>query len=308
LHVPVMVAEVLEGLGPKPGESCLDGTLGAGGHAAAILARTAPDGILLGLDRDSEAVSRAAGRLKEFEGRCVLRCGNFASAREIAREAGVNKVDLVLLDLGISSDQLDSSGRGFSFREDGPLDMRMDRTSGGQSAADLVGTLGEDELRGLIAEYGEDRNARRIARAIVAEREKAGIAGTLQLAGLIERVCGRRERIHPATRTFQALRMAVNSELESLEAGLEAGIGLLVDGGRMAVISFHSLEDRIVKNVFRKHEGRWVSLQEGGRRWEGQEPRLRRLTGGCVRPGEAEIGANPRARSAKLRIVERIAA
>jgi 16S rRNA (cytosine1402-N4)-methyltransferase len=214
-------------------------------------------------------------------------------------------VDGILLDIGISSNQLDDAERGFSFMRDGPLDMRMNRGKA-RTAADLLNTLSEADLAGLLRRYGEEPRARAIARRVVEQRQQALFVRTPQLADLVMGVYGgRRGRIHPATQTFQALRIAVNGELEALEQGLEAGLGLLAPGGRMLVISFHSLEDRIVKHFFAEHQGRWESLAEGGRKWIGSTPQVEVLTRRPVMASDEECLVNPRARSAKLRAAER---
>jgi len=224
----------------------------------------------------------------------------------IASRHGIRKVDGVLLDLGVSSDQLDCAERGFSFDRDGPLDMRMDAKSK-PTAADIVNTAPEGELADLLWRWGEERRSRRIARAIVHERGRGRIDSTLALARVVTTaVGGRRGKRHPATRTFQALRMAVNEELKCLEAGLEAGIDLLKEGGRIAVISFHSLEDRVVKECFRRHAGRFESLAAGGEEWRGTLPALELVNRRPTRPSGAEMAANPRSRSAKLRVAERV--
>jgi len=306
MHKAVLVEETLRELDPGPGRRCVDGTVGGGEHARAILERTSPDGFLLGIDRDAEALERARSRLSGFSGRFELAQGDYADMAGFVKKIGWQAVDVMLLDLGVSSDQLDTPSRGFSFRHDGPLDMRMDRAAG-PTAADLVNSLEEAELRLILRDFGEERNAGRIAAAIARERRGGRIETTARLAEIVEKAAGRGGgRIHPATRTFQALRIAVNGELESLERGLCAGLELLAPGGRMAVISFHSLEDRLVKAFFAAHAGRWESLQQGGREWKGAEPRVNLLTKRCVTPGAAEVGANPRSRSAKLRAVERV--
>jgi len=308
MHKAVLVEETLRALDPGPGQRCVDGTVGSGEHACAILERTSPGGLLLGIDRDREALERARRRLSGFSGRFELVRGDYADMAEFVRKIGWTAVDGILLDLGVSSDQLDTPSRGFSFRHDGPLDMRMDPTAGA-TAADLVNMLEESELRRLIRDFGEERNAGRIAAAIARERRGGRIETTARLAAVVEKAAGRgKGRIHPATRTFQALRIAVNGELESLERGLRAGLDLLRPGGRMAVISFHSLEDRLVKTLFAEHAGKWESLQQGGRAWKGAEPRVNLRTKRCVTPGGAEVDGNPRSRSAKLRAVERVQA
>ncbi len=311
MHEPVLLAESLDFLNVRQGGAYIDGTVGGGGHARAILERAMPGGTVLGIDRDREALARldassGAASGGRFGSGLALAHGNFADMATLARARGIEAVDGILLDLGVSSDQLDTGERGFSFMKDAPLDMRMDRSAEG-TAEEWIRTLPESELARIIREYGEERMARRIARVIVEERLRRPLKTTGQLASLICRATGRRTgRIHPATRTFQALRMAVNGELDSLRAGLTAGLDLLKAGGRMVAISFHSLEDREVKRRFRSHAGRQVSLQSGGSAWEGIEPRVRILTRKPVAAGAAERAANPRARSAKLRAVERV--
>lgn len=306
MHRSVLVKEVIEALGVKPGGIYIDGTVGSGGHARAILDATGDAGFVLGMDRDREAIGRAGKALEEFGNRLRLCHGNFADLGRLAGEAGIGAVDGILLDLGVSSDQLETPGRGFSFRDDGPLDMRMD-ASRGETAADVVSRMSEDELKALLQEYGEEPIAGRIAKAIGRERERGPLLTTGQLADIVVRAYGgKRGRIHPATRVFQALRIQVNDELGALKRGLADGLNLLAVGGRMAVISFHSLEDRLVKRCFAAHAGRWESLPAGGRRWEGEDPAVRWIV---HKPREAsgpERDGNPRARSAKLRAVERI--
>jgi 16S rRNA (cytosine1402-N4)-methyltransferase len=282
-HKPVLLAEAMELLAVKPGGFYVDGTVGLAGHAAEILRRSAPGGRLLGLDRDSEALQRAHDALAPFGERARLQHADY---RELP-QLGAPAPDGVLLDLGVSSLQLDAPERGFSFRTDGPLDMRMDR-SGGATAEDAVNRLPEAELADLIYRYGEERASRRIARAIVEARRRTRLRGTQELAELVRRVVRGRSRIDPATRTFQALRIHVNRELEGLAAGVAAIARLLAAGGRLVVISFHSLEDREVKGSFR----------ELGR--EG----FRILTRKPVRPGPDELRLNPRSRSARLRALE----
>jgi 16S rRNA (cytosine1402-N4)-methyltransferase len=307
MHKPVMLQEVVELLGIEPGGLYIDGTLGGGGHTEAILAKSQPGGRVLGVDRDPEALARTAERLSTFGSAAILEKGNFAEMKEIAERRDFRQVDAVLLDLGMSSNQLDSPRRGFSFLRDGPLDMRMD-PSQETTAANLVNGMEERRLADLIRELGEEPCARRIAHRIVQERSKSPIETTGRLASMIEEVCGRRGRTHPATRTFQALRMAVNEEIESLREGLDAALSLVVPGGRIAVITFHSIEDREVKHFFARHAGRWESLPEGGERWIGEEPAVRLVTRKPVAPAEEEVKDNPRARSAKLRVAERLAA
>ena len=306
MHKPVLLKETVDSLAVKPGGVYIDGTLGRAGHAREILARAGTGARLVGIDRDTQALTDSAERLGRVPGvSLTLVHGCHGSIAQIVRAEGIDAVDGVLLDLGVSSPQLDEADRGFSFRADGPLDMRMDR-SRGETAADLVATRSEDELAALLRTLGEEPNARRIAKAIVQARAVARIETTAQLAALVERTVGRSGAHHPATRTFQAIRMAVNDELGELERALAGGLGLLKPGGRFAVITFESLTDRTVKRFFAAHAGRMVSLQQGGERWEGCLPKVRLLTRHAVTASDEEIAENPRARSAKLRAIERI--
>ena len=307
MHQPVLLKEVIELMGVKPGGRYIDGTVGAGGHASAIMEKAGFGGQLLGIDRDAAALARTAEKLSKWGSGCVLEQGDFADMIAMAERHDLKDVDGVLLDLGMSSDQVDSPERGFSFLQDGPLDMRMD-LSQELTAAKLVNEIGEPALADLLWRLGEEAASRRIAKRICEERARRPIETTAQLAEIVsEAMGGRRGRIHPATRTFQALRMAVNSELESLERGLDAALNLVAPGGRVAVISFHSLEDRVVKQKFVGHAGRWESLPAGGRHWVGERPAVRRITRKPVTASDGELAENPRARSAKLRVVERVA-
>ncbi|MFN3409250.1 MAG: 16S rRNA (cytosine(1402)-N(4))-methyltransferase RsmH [Limisphaerales bacterium] len=303
-HQPVMLAEVLEALRPRRGGVYADGTLGGAGHAAAILAASAPDGRLFGCDRDAGALAAAQDRLAEFAGRCELRAGNFS---ELATWVPAGSCDGVLLDLGVSSPQLDEPERGFSFQHDGPLDMRMDRSQP-LTAAELVNTAPAAELARIFWEYGDERDARRIARAIEQDRRATPFTTTRQLAELIERLQPRAGRkTHPATRVFQALRIAVNDELGSLARGLAGALTILKPGGRLAVITFHSLEDRLVKQTLREW-ARDYEFDGPVDRPELRRPRVplaRLVTRKAVMPGAAEIAANPRSRSAQLRVAEK---
>ena len=307
-HRPVMPAEVLEYLSPRPGGVYVDGTLGGAGHARLILEATSPDGMLIGFDRDPAALEVARERLASFGERFRPVPGNFSEMGRVLAELGVDGVDGFLLDVGVSSHQLDTAERGFSFLTDAPLDMRMNTLVPG-TAADLVNDLNEHELARIIKEYGEERWARRIASFIVKARVDGPIERTLQLVDIIKGAIPRgawEERIHPATRTFQALRIAVNDELGSLERGLESALGLLRPGGRGVVISFHSLEDRIVKTMFRRYAQGCTCPKELPRCVCGGVPRLRILTGRPVVAGDVEVAENPRARSAKLRAAEKL--
>ena len=296
-HIPVLLNETVDALSVKPGGRYVDGTLGRAGHTREIIAR---GGTVLGIDRDEAAIA-AGERLKvEFEGRLEVAYGNHGDLKRIANEKGWQEVDGILLDLGVSSPQLDEAGRGFSFLREGPLDMRMDR-SRGISAADLVNGESAERLEEIFREWGEEPNARRIAKAIAARR---GFKTTIELADFIEKTVGRRGGHHPATRVFQALRMEVNDEMGELERALEGGIELLASGGRFAVITFESLTDRVVKRFFAEHVGKEVSLQQGGSEWKGSLPRAVAVTKKAVTATEAEVDVNPRSRSAKLRVIE----
>ena len=306
-HTPVLRDEVLAGLAIRPGGRYCDGTFGRGGHTAAILGALGPSGRVVAIDRDPDAI-RAGQRRFEGESRLTLVRGSFGPLEERVRAAGIEgELDGVLLDLGVSSPQLDEARRGFSFMQDGPLDMRMDNEAG-QGAAQWLAKAGEREIAAVLSELGEERFARRIARAVVAARAVEPILGTGQLADIVAAAVPTREPgKHPATRTFQAIRIHVNRELEQLEQALPQAVRLLAPGGRLCVISFHSLEDRIVKRFIRREE-------QGDPVYAGlpnvpahARPRLERV-GGKVVASEAEVAANPRARSAVLRIAEKVAA
>lgn len=304
-----MPDEVVRFLAPKPGGIYLDGTLGGGGHAALIAERCIPEGgVLIGIDQDREALEAAGRRLAGYESGVRLLHGNFSELERHLATLGIERLDGFLLDLGVSSHQLDSAGRGFSFQQDAPLDMRMD-TSSGATAAELLNGLPEQELERIIRDYGEERWARRIAAFIVKARGTAPLERTLQLADIVKGAIPKakwEERIHPATRTFQALRIAVNRELESLEQGLRAAIERLNPEGRGVVISFHSLEDRIVKQTFRDYASGCICPRHLPLCVCGRKPRVRLLTGRPVTATEEEIAGNPRARSAKLRAIEKL--
>jgi 16S rRNA (cytosine1402-N4)-methyltransferase len=301
-----MLEECLEGLITDPAGTYVDGTLGNAGHAAAIFERLEKGGILVGFDRDIDAIERIKPRLQSGDGKRVeLVHDNYANMADQLDRLGIKKVHGILLDLGVSSFQLDIADRGFSFQQDGPLDMRMDRSQG-QSAAELVKTASEQELADIIYRYGEDRASRRIARAIVEARAKVEIETTAQLAGIVERAKGGRrgKKTHPATQTFQALRMAVNDELAGIEAVLESMVDRVEAGGRMVVLTFHSLEDRLVKQFFNRHVPREESLQQGGVRRIFEEPPVKWIWKKPLVASDEEQAVNPRSRSAKLRAVE----
>jgi 16S rRNA (cytosine1402-N4)-methyltransferase len=294
LHAPVLLDEVMEWLQPRPGGLFCDATVGMGGHARAILERTAPDGRLIGIDRDADAIATARLALQGFGDRVTLVHAPFARARAVLEELGVVAVDGFLVDLGVSSPQLDRPERGFSFRSNGPLDMRMDQSSG-ETLADLLRRVDEGELEHIIREYGEERYARRIANAIINARDTLGTTG--ELAAVVTRAMPHHERHkNPATRTFQALRIVLNDELGQLNQFLDGVTDCLKPGGRLCIIAFHSLEDRIAKRRLRVLAGR-----EGG-----GPARLRILTKHVVIAGQEERDRNPRSRSAKLRAAERI--
>jgi 16S rRNA (cytosine1402-N4)-methyltransferase len=302
-HVPVLLQETIEMLQPRPGGRYIDGTLGAGGHAAAILQASMPDGRLLAFDRDPEAIEFAQRRLGDLAARAVFVNASFAAVGELAPAYGFAPADGILLDLGLSSRQLADPGRGFSFLQEGPLDMRFDPAQP-VTAADLVNELPEAELADIFWRYGEERHSRKVARAIIANRP---VTTTTQLAQLVADHSGRRTgRIHPATRIFQALRIAVNEELAALESVLPAAVDLLGGGGRLAVISFHSLEDRIVKLFMRDQSRDCVCPPKQPVCTCAVTPRLRLLARKAVKASEAEIARNPRSRSARLRGAEKL--
>jgi 16S rRNA (cytosine1402-N4)-methyltransferase len=307
MHIPVLLAPILAHLIPPERDRAalhaLDGTVGAGGHSAALL--DAGVGSLLGLDLDPAALALAAETLAPFGDRAALTHGSYADMTAAAAAHGWDTVDLILLDLGVSSMQLDTPERGFAFRHDAPLDMRFDPTSPDMTAADLVNTLAAEALADILFRFGEERESRRIARAIIAARP---INTTRELAAAVESAIPRRfwGDIHPATRTFQALRIAVNDELAAVERGIEAGLTLLAPGGRMGVISFHSLEDRIVKDAFRLAATDCICPPHVPICVCGHQASVRLVARKPITADEEEIAANPRSRSAKLRVVEKL--
>jgi len=302
LHQPVLYHEIIHALQPKNAGRYVDGTLGAGGHARGILEACAPDGCLLGLDVDPQALALARETLAPYGERARLIQTSYDSLTQTLHEIGWDEVDGILLDLGLSSMQLDTPERGFSFQQDAPLDMRFDPDSP-TTAADLVNTLPQDELADLIYRYGEERASRRIAQAILMARP---LQTTRQLAAVIEAVLPRKGHIHPATKTFQALRIAVNEELDRVENVLPQAVAALKTGGRLAIISFHSLEDRIVKAYFRRESRDCICPPKQPVCTCGHIATLKEISRKPIIPGEAEIIANPRARSAKLRIAEKL--
>jgi len=309
-HLPVMANEVCDLLAIRPGMRVLDATLGLGGHALAMFERAGGDLEIVGLDRDKEALAMAKENLREYAGAVTVRETCFSRFPEALAERGWNGVDAILADLGVSSIQLDVAGRGFSFVADGPLDMRMGTSDGSLPAKNIINSWSYERLRDLIRDMGEEPQAGRIARAIVNEREKKPLETTLELAGLVERAYPAKWRAtarnHPATRTFQALRMAVNHEMEELEEFLDNVVDALNPGGRVAVISFHSLEDRLVKHAFRHEATGCICPPRQPLCACGHKARLRVLTKRPLTPSDEETAANPRARSAKLRGAERL--
>jgi 16S rRNA (cytosine1402-N4)-methyltransferase len=298
-HLSVLLEEAMAWLAPKPGGRYCDATLGAGGHAFAVLERSSPDGRVIGLDRDPAALATAGARLESFGERVSLVHARFSAARVVLERLGMIPVDGFLVDLGVSSPQLDRPERGFSFRTDGPLDMRMDPTTG-ETAAELLRRVDEDELTRIIREQGEERHAARVARAIIEARRAGPVETTGKLAAIVARAIPRHEYgKNPATRTFQALRITVNDELGEIERFLEVAADCLRPGGRLVVIAFHSLEDRIVKRRLRELAGR-------GGPGSSDPAVLRLLTKHVVVPGDEERRSNPRARSARLRAAERL--
>jgi len=305
-HIPVMLKEVLSTLAPREGGRYLDGTFGGGGYARAIL--SAARCTLYAIDRDPDAIARGAALAADFPGQLVLVEGRFGEMLELLASHDVAQLDGVVLDLGVSSFQIDQAERGFSFRADGPLDMRMEKQ--GRSAAELVNRLPEAELATILWELGEERHSRRIARAIVAARQEAPIETTGRLVQIIHSVMPRDPSgIDSATRSFQALRLAVNDELGEVERGLAAATKLLAPGGRLVVVAFHSLEDRIVKRFMQQAAGRAPGASRHAPAAilaPRAAPEFRLLTTNALRPGEAETAANPRARSARLRALEKL--
>ncbi|WP_417458612.1 16S rRNA (cytosine(1402)-N(4))-methyltransferase RsmH [Kordiimonas sp.] len=311
-HIPVLLDEVVDAMAPRDGEVYVDGTFGAGGYTRAVL--QSADCRVVAIDRDPDAIKRSEALKDEFGDRFQILDGCFGDMASLLPEAGFDNVHGVMLDIGVSSFQLDEAERGFSFMADGPLDMRMGRA--GESAADVVNTYGEEELADIIYNYGEERKSRRVAAAIVKDRATIPFKRTKQLADMIERVLGRppmkkgQRAVHPATRTFQALRIHVNDELGELRRGLEGAEAILSEHGRLVVVSFHSLEDRIVKNFMAERSGQ----QAGGSRHmpgpidAGPAPTFKLKNKGAVKPGEEEVGRNPRSRSSRLRVAIRTGA
>lgn len=310
-HRPVLLAETLEALAPRPGGHYIDANLGGGGHAEAVLEASAPNGRLLGIDADREAIERTRERLARFGSRLTTFHGSNARMNEAAHEARFDRADGIVFDLGLSSDQLADRGRGFGIRTGGTLDLRFD-PSRGVSAAELLAGIERRELQRLLREYGEEPHAARIARAVVERRAVAPIRTSEELASLVESCIpgrsGRPPRIHPATRTFQALRIAVNDELEALGRALEASLALLADGGRVVVLTYHSLEDRIVKRAFAAAVRGCTCPPRAPACACGNRPTLRLINRKPLVPSDAEVERNPRSRSAKLRAAERLAA
>ena len=308
-HKSVLLDEILGFLELNEQSVVIDATLGLGGHTEAIL-QASPFVEVIGIDQDTAALKIAGERLSKFGSRFRSFHSNFSEIAEVARDANLDAVDAIIADLGVSSMQLDDAGRGFSFRSDATLDMRMDPTSGSQPAAELLETLEEDQIANLIYKYGEERKSRRIAKWIVERREKGEpIQTTAELAALVQRAVGRspKDKIHPATRTFQALRIAVNDELGILDKFIIDSVDLLKPKGTFCVITFHSLEDRIVKQAFQKLAGKCFCPPRIPRCVCGAEKRVEILTRKPVVPTEAEMDANPRSRSAKLRVCRKLA-
>lgn len=304
-HVPVMLAEALQYLAPRDGGRYLDATFGGGGYTQAIL--EAARCTVFAIDRDPDAIARGAALVERYGARLQLIAGRFSDLVALLNAQGVSSLDGLVFDLGVSSFQLDEAERGFSFRAEGPLDMRMERE--GLSAADLVARLSEAELATILRDFGEERHARRVARAIVAARREAPITTTAALAAIVRRAVPRSaDGIDPATRSFQALRIAVNQELAEIEAGLQAAIAMLAPGGRLVAVAFHSLEDRIVKRTLAAASGRGPrpGRHDPAALLPAPPPSLRLLTRDAVAPGEAECRTNPRARSARLRAAEKL--
>ncbi|MCL2111128.1 MAG: 16S rRNA (cytosine(1402)-N(4))-methyltransferase RsmH [Clostridiales bacterium] len=310
-HESVLLNETVDGLKPRPGGIYCDGTLGGGGHAALICEKAGDGGILVGIDRDGEAVFAAQEALRPYRLRKIFRKTSFENIKTVLAEEKIHALDGAVLDLGVSSRQLDEAGRGFSYMQDGPLDMRMDggTESDGLTAEDVVNGYSEQELHRIIREYGEERWAKRIASFIADGRKRGRIQSTGELTEIVKRAipaAARREGPHPAKRTFQAIRIEVNDELGALQRGIGAFIDVLKPGGRVAIITFHSLEDRIVKDAFRSREDPCACPKGAPICTCGKAPDARRITKKPVLPSAEEVEMNPRARSAKLRILEKL--
>ncbi|MDD2649326.1 MAG: 16S rRNA (cytosine(1402)-N(4))-methyltransferase RsmH [Eubacteriales bacterium] len=306
-HIPVMLNEVLENLAPFSGGVYADGTLGAGGHSEAILAAAGDGARLFGIDRDEDALSAATKRLSRFSGFTAIH-GNFHDVKQLLKTAGAPLLDGGLLDLGVSSYQLDEKSRGFSYHEDAPLDMRMDRSCG-ITAAEMLNTYSEDEIKRILWEYGEEKWAARIAKVLVEIRKEKPLERTLDFVDVIDRAVPKavrqKQEGHPARRSFQAVRIAVNDELEPLKAALESWMDCIKPGGRLAVITFHSLEDRIVKQTFRKMQFPCICSPKAPICTCGRKP-VARCIGGAIKPSKEEVEENPRSRSAILRVAEKL--
>ena len=308
VHQPVLLREAVEQLTVRSGWVGVDATAGEGGHSLALLQASAPSGRVLGIDRDPRSLSRAERRLSDFGSRFITAQGNYADLERLAQGANLAQADGVLLDLGLSSWQLEAAGAGFSFQRDEPLDMRFDPNSASPDAAELVNELPEDELRKLLFQYGEEPRARTIARTLVQARQASPIRTTGQLVELLKSIPGlaRSRRTHPATRTFQALRIAVNDELTNLEEGLKAAIGLLKPEGRLVVISYHSLEDRLVKQTLAYQAANCVCPPQIPVCVCNHQATVRIINRRIIRPAPDEVAANPRSRSARMRVAEKL--
>ena len=307
-HVSVLLEECIQGLNIKPDGSYLDGTLGGAGHSEAICHHLGEKGVLIGIDQDRHAIGAAQKRLEKFENRIILYQDNFANVKNVLEKVEVLKVNGIVLDLGVSSYQLDEAERGFSYMQDGPLDMRMD-PEGLRSAQNVINEYSEEDLARIIKEYGEERWAKRIARFIVEERKKKPFTTTMELVEVIKKAVpkgARRDGPHPAKRTFQAIRIEVNQELAILEQSIKDMVDVLDTGGRLCIITFHSLEDRIVKQTFRHLENPCICPPDFPICICGKQPVAKIITRKPILPTNEEIGKNPRARSAKLRILEKI--
>ena len=304
-HTPVMAEEVKKFLITNPNGVYIDGTIGGGGHAEVLLDALTDKALYIGIDKDATAIEYCKKRFKDSTSTVELCKGNFSMMNEIAEQMGVKGVDGVLLDLGVSSAQIDSPDRGFSYSSDGPLDMRMDQDSH-ISAAKLIKSLSERELADLIYEFGEERHSRKIASAIINFQKKSSIETTSDLSSIVKRVIMGSKKTKSLARVFQAIRIAVNDELSSLEEGLTAAVGLLNKGGRIVVLSYHSLEDRIVKNQLRDMSKSRIEAPETPIGYREQEKRLNLLTKNVIKPTKSEIESNPRSRSARLRAAEKI--